>query len=104
MDGGGVDQHGLGWSSSLFVPTAGAYDELLLAVGAMSTTPDHETQHPNDHPIWAMAGRGDLLHGDWAAGRAGDAALELAGGGDQEVERNAPSVASTHGAMDGGGE
>lgn len=38
------------------------------------------------------------------AGVAGDAGLELAGGGDREVERNAPSVASTHGAMDGGGE
>lgn len=38
------------------------------------------------------------------AGVAGGAGLELTGGGDREVERNAPSVASTHGAMDGGGE
>lgn len=38
------------------------------------------------------------------AGVAGDVGLELAGGGDREVERNPPSVASTHGAMDGGGE
>lgn len=37
-------------------------------------------------------------------GVAGDAGLELAGGGDREVERNARSLAPTHGAMDGSGE